>query len=500
MGMVHKDMKKMRNKFKNKIALALIFLFCTIGSASSSPVWTFVPLTATSFTMISGSTEIVQYTVTNQSLRPHILFMQPITGITQVTDPGLCSNPIELPYKGASCTLSLLVDGGKLTSSIHGGPNLCQQGGGSLECYHPGVNDLLDIYFLAKEYTIGGTVSGLTDTVTLLNNGDDAKIINNNGAYTFSTPLHSGSSYNVTVGTQPSGQVCAVSNGSGTVGNSDVTNVNVNCTNSTTTLSVNTTHLQIPATLAGSQTVSLTVTNTGSVAANNVHVQLPNAWSAVNQNNSQCTPTLAPGNSCNLIFYSTLAYIAEGSIPVTGDNVITPPNIAIAFTVQGYLVWAVSGITVQVIDTAPLGAIYAWWTSFASNPVPSTNDNTSQGLYDGKANTLDIVNTTGSSNTAAINCYNSTNGGFPVSTWYLPSLCQTKILAGTCTAGTANYYGNLANLGFGNFFGIATADWTSTHSSSNGILAWILDITGNITQSLQTQPAGVICAASLNIT
>jgi 6-phosphogluconolactonase (cycloisomerase 2 family) len=81
--------------------------------------------------------------------------------------------------------------------------------------------------------TIGGTVSGLSGLGLLLrNNGGDTLTVSANGAFTFATPLASGASYSVTVFQQPSSptQTCTVSNGTGTVGSSNVTNVAVSCT------------------------------------------------------------------------------------------------------------------------------------------------------------------------------------------------------------------------------------------------------------------------------
>jgi putative esterase len=79
-------------------------------------------------------------------------------------------------------------------------------------------------------YTIGGTVSGLSGTVVLNDNGGDALSLTANGTFTFATPVPSGSPYNVTVGSVSAGQTCAVTNGSGTVGSANVTNVAVTCT------------------------------------------------------------------------------------------------------------------------------------------------------------------------------------------------------------------------------------------------------------------------------
>jgi 6-phosphogluconolactonase (cycloisomerase 2 family) len=81
-------------------------------------------------------------------------------------------------------------------------------------------------------YSIAGTVTGLTGTGLVLTNGTDNLTVTKNGAYTFQTPVASGQQYGVTVTTQPTnpGQTCVPSNASGTVGASNVTNVNVVCT------------------------------------------------------------------------------------------------------------------------------------------------------------------------------------------------------------------------------------------------------------------------------
>jgi hypothetical protein len=81
----------------------------------------------------------------------------------------------------------------------------------------------------AVTYTIGGTVSGLTGTgLDLYNNGTDIRYVDNNGAFTFTNKIGAGSPYAVTVKTQPVGQTCTVTNGSGTA-NADVNNIAVTC-------------------------------------------------------------------------------------------------------------------------------------------------------------------------------------------------------------------------------------------------------------------------------
>jgi len=79
-------------------------------------------------------------------------------------------------------------------------------------------------------FTVGGTASGLSGTVVLKNNGGNNLSVLANGSFSFSTALADGSVYNVTVGTQPAGQTCTVSNGTGTVSGANVTSVGVACT------------------------------------------------------------------------------------------------------------------------------------------------------------------------------------------------------------------------------------------------------------------------------
>jgi len=83
--------------------------------------------------------------------------------------------------------------------------------------------------------TISGTLSGLSpgSTVVLRDNGTDDLTLSANGNFTFPTPLTTGSTYAVTVATQPVGGTCSVANATGTVGTSNVTNIAVNCASPT---------------------------------------------------------------------------------------------------------------------------------------------------------------------------------------------------------------------------------------------------------------------------
>jgi len=80
-------------------------------------------------------------------------------------------------------------------------------------------------------YTVGGTVSGLTSGSLVLknNNGDDLTINANSTSFTFATALASGSAYAVTAGTRPGRLACDITNNTGTISGSNVTNVTITC-------------------------------------------------------------------------------------------------------------------------------------------------------------------------------------------------------------------------------------------------------------------------------
>ena len=58
-------------------------------------------------------------------------------------------------------------------------------------------------------YTVGGTVSGLSGTVALLNNGGDGLSVSADGGFTFTAALADGAGYAVTVGTHSSNDTAA---------------------------------------------------------------------------------------------------------------------------------------------------------------------------------------------------------------------------------------------------------------------------------------------------
>jgi hypothetical protein len=88
----------------------------------------------------------------------------------------------------------------------------------------------VDVTCTATSFTIGGTITGLTATGLILSNGSDiVKPAAGATTFTFPTAVPTATSFNVVVTTQPTGQTCQVSNGTGVVLTSSVTNVAVTC-------------------------------------------------------------------------------------------------------------------------------------------------------------------------------------------------------------------------------------------------------------------------------
>jgi sugar lactone lactonase YvrE len=84
----------------------------------------------------------------------------------------------------------------------------------------------------APTYSVGGTVSGLSGSgLAIRNIGGSDLTITASGPFTIASSVANGTTYDVIVQAQPSGftTACVVSDGSGTVGSSNVTDVIVSC-------------------------------------------------------------------------------------------------------------------------------------------------------------------------------------------------------------------------------------------------------------------------------
>jgi serine/threonine protein kinase, bacterial len=110
-------------------------------------------------------------------------------------------------------------------AACHGGNNY-----GPGDSTSPGAGTQPPSASGSTSFSVGGIVSGLAagTQLTLLDNGADSTAVSANGTFTFATQLASGDSFGITIGTQPTGEFCAVTNGSGVV-TANVTNVSIDC-------------------------------------------------------------------------------------------------------------------------------------------------------------------------------------------------------------------------------------------------------------------------------
>jgi len=196
-------------------------------------------------------------------------------------------------------------------------------------------------------FTIGGTVSGLntSTSVTLLDNGTNSLKVTANGSFTFTTKLASGATYKVTVGTEPSGETCTVTNGSGTVGSANVTNVAVACAASAT--------FSIGGTVSGlNSSTSVTLLDNG---ANSLKVTANGSFTFTTKLASGATYSVTVGTQPT----GETCTVTNGSGTVGSANVT---NVAVACS---------SGT----------GGGGAYWIPYSASPAPDVTPAGSTGLF-----------------------------------------------------------------------------------------------------------------------
>jgi 6-phosphogluconolactonase (cycloisomerase 2 family) len=181
-----------------------------------------------------------------------------------------------------------------------------------------------------SHFTVGGTVSGLAGTgLVLRNNGGDDVAISANGVFNFTTSIVSGAPYAVTLLTQPSSptQTCVVTNGNGTVGSANVTNVTVTCTTSQFTLG---------GTVSGLAGSGLVLQNSGgnnlAISANGVFSFTTPIVSGATYAVTVLTQPSSPTQTC---------VVTNGTGTVTSANIT---NLTVTCTSQFTVGGAVSGL------------------------------------------------------------------------------------------------------------------------------------------------------------
>ncbi|USQ15284.1 hypothetical protein J2N86_15085 (plasmid) [Legionella lytica] len=106
-----------------KVVTAILSLLVLTPAHAGIPLFSLIPLTNNHITVPVNGVKIIKYQVTNHSKKTHTLIMQPITGISQISTPGNCSNPLILGSQ-QSCILSLQINGNNTVCTAAGLPNI----------------------------------------------------------------------------------------------------------------------------------------------------------------------------------------------------------------------------------------------------------------------------------------------------------------------------------------------------------------------------------------
>lgn len=191
-------------------------------------------------------------------------------------------------------------------------------------------------------YYVAGTISGLSGTVVLQNNGSGDLSISSNGYFAFDSLVNNGSAYNITVLTQPSGQNCIVTDGSGTVSGADVEAV-VNCystANSITAFDFNAISPTITGTVnEGNHTVALTVPYGTSVTSLVPTISLSSGAS------------VSPNTGISQDFTSPVTYTVTAEDGVTTQQYVVTVSVA---SPSSYIITASAGLGGSI---SPSGSI-----------------------------------------------------------------------------------------------------------------------------------------------
>jgi 6-phosphogluconolactonase (cycloisomerase 2 family) len=146
-------------------------------------------------------------------------------------------NDLAIAANGAFMFTTALTSGGNYAVSVQTQPTnptqMCTVGSGTGVVAANVTNVTVTC---VNTYAVGGTITGLAGVGLVLRNNSDSQTVPAGAtSFTFATRLPSGGPYSVVVHTQPIGpiQTCIASNASGSVANSDVTNVAIACVTET---------------------------------------------------------------------------------------------------------------------------------------------------------------------------------------------------------------------------------------------------------------------------
>ena len=189
-------------------------------------------------------------------------------------------------------------------------------------------------------YSVGGTITGLSTSGLILDLGVDGVLVESltmiptATSFTFTAAVPDQSTVSVTIGSQPAGQTCSVTNGGGIISGADKTNVQITCS-AYVTLSGTVTGLPLNATLTVTESVTnqtFPVTGSGT-SADTYSFSMPNG----SYNLSVTQPT-SPAMTCTHTTGSTAVIGTISGANVTNVNFdcidVTAPAEVAGFTIS----------------------------------------------------------------------------------------------------------------------------------------------------------------------
>ena len=242
------------------------------------------------------------------------------------------SDDLAILFSGGFSFHTPLVDTSSYAVTIKTQPNnpirqTCSVTAGNGTLAGDDVTDV-SVECITNTYTIGGSVTGLAGQgLVLQNNGGDDLPVPNNGAFSFATPLDDGSSYTVSVSSQPvaPNQICSVTNASGLLAGSNVTNVSIVCVNA----------YAVGGTVSGLSGTGLVLQNKGEDLA-------------ISDNGDFSFPVLIADNSSYQVSVSTypdapvqLCTVANASGTIAGSDI---NNVTVSCVAANSIGGTVSGL------------------------------------------------------------------------------------------------------------------------------------------------------------
>ncbi len=190
----------------------LILTACGGGGSGGAATATATLSIGGSVTSLSGTVKLLNNTGDTLTITANAT-TTPFTFATKVASGYVYSVTVTAQPTGQNCTVT--------------------SGGGTATVNVTNVAISCTVTTPSIAYTIGGKITGLTSSIAVANNVSDQLNIAADGTFTFNVTQQTGTAYNFSIVTLPSGvagqQPCTSTYGTGTVGTANVTNISVIC-------------------------------------------------------------------------------------------------------------------------------------------------------------------------------------------------------------------------------------------------------------------------------